>query len=333
MTVSRKRHIPSTERWRVAKTWTDTVISAFPRRWGRNKPDPSAVHRSIRDRFNSMPPEEIGSVHDIALVVIDECSKVFFDDSKPADERPDVVNLFSSAISNIAENKTIAYEGFGRDISRLSIETLENAERLLRKSLNINFEWSILEEALQVVDELGIMQDIFGQQLKAMDGFSKFLQEKYGVAGTATMGSGSGSGSFGTLGTFGHNSMAFDDLEPCRQKTLEMMAGTMGNIEQRKEELASMKELQTETRKQVRELLDMKQQQANIIEAKAAIRRADESVTQGRSIVVFTVVTIFFVSTLRSPPVNTLGKPRLTLTAIVATLVLHFHLWHECCRV
>jgi len=40
----------------------------------------------------------------------------------------------------------------------------------------------------------------------------------------------------------------------------------------------------------------MKQQQSGIIEAKAAIRRADESVLQGRSIVVFTVVTIFFVS-------------------------------------
>ena len=40
----------------------------------------------------------------------------------------------------------------------------------------------------------------------------------------------------------------------------------------------------------------MKQQQAGIIEAKAAIRRADETVIQGRSIVVFTVVTIFFVS-------------------------------------
>ena len=39
----------------------------------------------------------------------------------------------------------------------------------------------------------------------------------------------------------------------------------------------------------------MKQQQSNIIEAKAAIQRADETVLQGRSIVVFTVVTIFFV--------------------------------------
>jgi len=41
----------------------------------------------------------------------------------------------------------------------------------------------------------------------------------------------------------------------------------------------------------------MKQQQAGIIEAKAAIKRADESVLQGRSIVVFTVFTIFFVDT------------------------------------
>lgn len=44
----------------------------------------------------------------------------------------------------------------------------------------------------------------------------------------------------------------------------------------------------------------MKQQQSGIIEAKAAIRRADETVLQGRSIVVFTVVTIFFVGP--SPP-------------------------------
>lgn len=46
----------------------------------------------------------------------------------------------------------------------------------------------------------------------------------------------------------------------------------------------------------------MKQQQAGIIEAKAAIKRADVSVVQGRSIIVFTVFTIFFVSPDRSPP-------------------------------
>lgn len=57
----------------------------------------------------------------------------------------------------------------------------------------------------------------------------------------------------------------------------------------------------------------MKQQQSGIIEAKAAIRRADETVIQGRSIVVFTVVTIFFVSkfsaSTQDTPTNLLQLP------------------------
>jgi hypothetical protein len=50
--------------------------------------------------------------------------------------------------------------------------------------------------------------------------------------------------------------------------------------------------------KQLEGLLSLKQQQASILEAKAAKTRADESIRQGRSIVAFTVVTIFFVSTV-----------------------------------
>lgn len=82
-------------------TNTDTVISSFPRRWGRNNPDPSAVHRGIRDRLGALDSDEIRSVYDLAIVVVDECSKVFFDHSKVLDERPEVVDLFSSAISKI----------------------------------------------------------------------------------------------------------------------------------------------------------------------------------------------------------------------------------------
>lgn len=79
----------------------DTILSSFPRRWGRNKPDPSAVHRMIRDRLGSLDQDEIHSVYDLALIIIDECSKVFFDRAKPVDQRPEVVDLFGSAISNV----------------------------------------------------------------------------------------------------------------------------------------------------------------------------------------------------------------------------------------
>lgn len=45
---------------------------------------------------------------------------------------------------------------------------------------------------------------------------------------------------------------------------------------------------------QLKDLLSLKQQQASIIEAKHALLRADESVLQGRSVMLFTIVTIIF---------------------------------------
>ncbi|CAI6054529.1 unnamed protein product [Clonostachys chloroleuca] len=250
----------------------NTVISSFPRRWGRNKPDPSAVHRGIRDRLGGLDGDEIHSVYDIALIVVDECSKVFFDHTKPLDQRPELVDLFSSAISKIAEKKTIAYEGFGRDVSRISLDSLESAEKMLRRSLNIGFEWSILEEAQQVIDELQIMQEIYSQQISVMKDLIKVLN---------------------SLSTRAFDAIPGQDTDG-RKQAMDRVKSTVADITQRRDELISMERLQTKTRSQLRELLDMKQQQANIIEAKAAIRRADESVLQGRSIVVFTVVTIFF---------------------------------------
>lgn len=186
-------------------------------------------------------------MYDLALIVIDECSKVFFDQTKPLDQRPEVVDLFSSAISKIvslsntsstihrislrlqAENKTIAYEGFGRDVSRISIDTLDSAEQLLRKSLNIGFEWSILEEAQQVIDELQIMQEIFSQQISVMRDLDKALRELLSHAVDADP----------------------DQTDLGRQKARDRIEAMVTDMDQRRDELASMERLQTKTRSQV----------------------------------------------------------------------------------
>ncbi|KAK4096298.1 hypothetical protein N658DRAFT_501729 [Parathielavia hyrcaniae] len=242
----------------------NTILTAFPRRWGRNKPDPSAVHRAIRDGLGVVDSSQIASVYDLALVIIDECSKVFFDRTKP-DLRPEVVDMFGSAISNISEKKTQAYERFGRDIKRMNAQDpLQTSEELLRKSLNVKFEWSVLMEAQNVIDELQIMQEIFTQQITVMSDFEKALR--------------------------GLSPEPPDGLK----HALDRAADLILDMKVRRDELSNLERRQANTRSQLRELLDMKQQQAGIIEAKAAIRRADETVVQGRSIVVFTVVTIFF---------------------------------------
>lgn len=154
------------------------------------------MHRAIRDHLGAIDHAQITSVYDLALIIIDECSKVFFDRTKP-DLRPEVVDMFSSAISSIvssptwqcvhkpatdmegvqSEKKTDAYERFGRDVKRMNTQDpLQTAEELLRKSLNIKFEWSVLMEAQNLIDQLQIMQEIFTQQITVMGDFEKALR-------------------------------------------------------------------------------------------------------------------------------------------------------------
>jgi hypothetical protein len=143
------------------------------------------------------------------------------------------------------------------------------------------------------------MQEIFTQQIKVVEELGKVLEGSINARKEA---------------------LGAENTEDGKQKAMDRIHSLTLDMDQRRAELHSMELLQTKTRSQVschatakgrrrpvqqmanmcvsklRELLDMKQQQANIIEAKAAIRRADESVLQGRSIVMFTVITIFFVS-------------------------------------
>lgn len=179
-----------------------------------------------------------------------------------------------------------AYSRFGRDVKRMNAEDpLQTAEEFLRKSLNIKFEWSVLMEAQNVIDQLQIMQEIFTQQITVMGDFEKALRAMAADPGR--------------------------DQEMVRLAAEKALA-QIGEMKLRRSELGSLEKRAVDirgqvsplstsgrvflTRRQLRELLDMKQQQSGIIEAKAAIRRADESVLQGRSIVALTVVTIFFVS-------------------------------------
>jgi len=76
-----------------------------------------------------------------------------------------------------SEKKSEAYERFGRDVKKMnSQDPLQTTEELLRKSLNIKFEWSVLMEAQNLIDQLQIMQEIFTQQITVMSDFEKALR-------------------------------------------------------------------------------------------------------------------------------------------------------------
>lgn len=75
------------------------VVSSFPRRWGRKKSDPSGVYRIVRDRIEGHPNLE--NVYDLAILLMDQCSRVFFDRTVPRDNRPEVIDIFANAIGDV----------------------------------------------------------------------------------------------------------------------------------------------------------------------------------------------------------------------------------------
>ena len=125
-----------------------------------------------------------------------------------------------------SEKKMQAYERFGRDVKRMNTQDpLQTAEELLRKSLNIKFEWSVLMEAQNVIDQLQIMQEIFTQQITVMGDFEKALR-----------------------------AMA---SEPWRDQdalksALDRAAALMADMKLRRTELASLEKRQMDSRAQVR---------------------------------------------------------------------------------
>jgi hypothetical protein len=113
--------------------------------------------------------------------------------------------------------KTMAYAKFGRDVSTINARSSpEDAEELIRKSLNISFEWSVLMEAQHIIDELQIMQEIFTQQILMLRDFVKALKTK-------------------GVGT----------------PTLNRAAALIQDIEIRRDELAGLEKHQAKTRAQV----------------------------------------------------------------------------------
>jgi hypothetical protein len=155
----------------------NTIITCFPKRWGRNKPDPSAVHKSLRLRLKVARKDEIRSVYDLALIIIDQCSRVFFDRTKTADRQPRVMDLFANAIGDVANKQTIAYEHFWHYTQQASeiykSKDLVETSGMAKVLLDINPEGKLVREIKDILDELNIMIQIKKHQERVLAEFVK----------------------------------------------------------------------------------------------------------------------------------------------------------------
>ncbi|KAG9229786.1 hypothetical protein BJ875DRAFT_177511 [Amylocarpus encephaloides] len=305
----------------------NTIITSFPRRWGRNKPDHSGVHKGIRARLNHLRAQQIQSVYDLGLLILNQCSTVFFDLTKPVDERPEVIDIFSNALSHVSGMKTMAYETFWRHLDKLNATDRHlGFEATARSYLNINPEGELLKEVHDIIEELRMMARIYTQQLNIIEDFSGHLEKWHqedekkwpedmidiileiknhllkpanqphsaeDPLGPQHNHSPTPKGDLVTNGVQnGHNTET--DAKAISDNTIKFAKRVGNEIRLRRQELQNLEEHSTAVSDQLNHLLSLKQQHASIIEAKLALKRADESVTQGRSIMLFTIVTIIF---------------------------------------
>jgi hypothetical protein len=202
--------------------------------------------------------------------------------------------------------KTIAFETFWSQMRMDSLKDplAQSESSAIRAYLNVNPEGALLRECQDIVEELRMMSRIFTQQSQVVKDFKKALEkmnekddrrhesaasfqkllenaelsggESHRVPKSTIINAGE------VLEQILERRTEIDELEEAAKRTSQQVSGR----------LLTLHRLLTKT--QLQDLLTLKQQQASIIEARMALKRADLSIHQNRSIMLFTIVTIFF---------------------------------------
>ncbi|KAH9206745.1 hypothetical protein DL95DRAFT_486120 [Leptodontidium sp. 2 PMI_412] len=281
-----------------------TIITSFPRRWGKNRADPSAVHKSLRTRLKTARHDEIRSAFDLALIVVDQCSRVFFDRAKTIGRHPNLIDIFADAIRGVTYKQTAAFDQF-LTYTQLAAKEYNSREKAKTSAtqntlLNINPEGNLLKEVKDILDELHILTRLKIQQQIVAESFVKHI--RHSLLPKITISHLSQPSTDFQLGIPEDNIILGSGRSRDRRRveqdnakwTLSRAENLLDGIKGRIRELTTLEEAAKGTSAALKDLLTLKQQQSGIFEAREAVKQATETLKQGRSIMLFTVVTIIF---------------------------------------
>ncbi|KAI1086348.1 hypothetical protein F5B19DRAFT_163230 [Rostrohypoxylon terebratum] len=292
-----------------------TIITCFPKRYGANKQDTSAIHKSIRVHLQNDSGDQIRTAFDLALVIIDECSNTFFDRTKTGDRQPLVLDAFAKAIGNIMQKQTAAFERLWRWTDEASEIYRSNSNGdtsgLHVPLLDINPEGQLEREIKDIIEELDIMIHITKIHKKILtafianaenilDPFGDFAKDKKRQMISRYLWDKSKNKPKELLDLWDAIE-GNKDNDPKRKKMrddyhwFKLNADErLEHVEERIEELKDLRRSADNTADDVKDLLGLKQQQAGVVQAWQAVKQSEETIKQGRSIMMFTLVTIVF---------------------------------------
>ncbi|OTB12173.1 hypothetical protein K445DRAFT_369569 [Daldinia sp. EC12] len=304
----------------------DTIITCFSKRYGSNKQDISAVHKSIRIRMQDSSPDQVRTAFDLGLIIIDECINTLFDQIKTAGRQPHVIEAFTKAIRIATHQQTIAFKRLWRWTEEAGDIYKANGKKDIYGHqialLDIHPEGRLEKEIKDIIEELDILIHITKVHMKMISAFIANAESlldpcgKFGDSRKREMmshyilemikkdsserseetrkileehGSSVGRNEQGD-GVSESYKKKHDDYNWFKLNADELEKKVRGRIE----ELEELHKNASDTAQSIKDLLDLKQQQASVVQAWQSIQQSEETVKQGRSIMVFTVVTILF---------------------------------------
>ncbi|KAI1756205.1 hypothetical protein F4782DRAFT_550101 [Xylaria castorea] len=266
-----------------------TLITCFPKRYGANKQDYSGVHKSIRTSLENIGSNQIRTVFELALIVLDECTMTLFDRTKSLDRRPQVIDEFSKAIGKITHKQTVAFTRLWRwtDEARKIFRSqgYMNTRGLHIPLLDINPEGKLEREIEDIIEELDIMLRISNIH---QDIIKSFIEQAENILDPG--------GDFrkrferNNPVRAGANKKKYENYQSFKLRANECQDRVVSHVK----DLESLRKTAKNTADDVLHLLTMKQQQASVVQAWQAVKQSDETIKQGRSIMVFTLATIVF---------------------------------------
>lgn len=306
----KKEHKPASkiESLMVDQLWVwvlgpSLIVTSFPQDWQHPRRERPGLLSSILEEIDPRNGTPAQSAYELAACIVGHCLSSCDQTTDNADQDSisgsSVLEMFGSSVGDVMNQEVIQFSMFNeasrtaskwvKAVSNIK-EDAEEAQRRLEKEyleettgkddcpstvtgepkfvedlLNIHTETKLLKEVKDIQDELGILLQIVDDQ----QGVHKDIRATFGpllnVEG-------------------GHYRARYSGILE-EQHVL---------LEQQKAEIENMLKQVKSTYKSITDLLDLKQKQANVFEARAARKLAVETARAGGTLMVFTIVTVVF---------------------------------------
>ncbi|KAI4229409.1 MAG: hypothetical protein L6R36_000863 [Xanthoria steineri] len=267
--------------WIIGK---DLIVTSFPQRWKQPKGDPLNVLDGIIEDMNSKTRPPVKSVYDLATLITGRCSGVF-DRHRLGDEQFQFLDMFESSIGQVTNKETELFMNFN-DASKAAARWLTSQRQrgglqLLSKPsgesestmdhtfvdtlLDIGEETALLAETKDIRDELNMISMVLKHQVSVLDDMMHAILEE----------------------ARGPNSRLQSEIKKRYREQHKVVELHLKDVERMDKQAEGIYTSLTH-------LLDLKQKHANAFEARFARDQAAFTGRQGQTIMVFTIVTIFF---------------------------------------